>query len=47
MKNCVWLRPELVAQIEFGEWTPDGHLRRSKFIGLRNDKEPREIVRET
>ena len=34
MKNCRWLRPELVAQIEFGEWTPDGHLRHSKFIGL-------------
>jgi ATP-dependent DNA ligase len=27
MKNCVWLKPELVAQIEFTEWTPDGHLR--------------------
>src|SRR4030095_10758536 len=25
MKNCVWLKPELVAQIEFTEWTPDGH----------------------
>jgi bifunctional non-homologous end joining protein LigD len=46
MKNCVWLKPELVAQIEFTEWTPDGHLRHSKFVGLREDKEPREIVRE-
>ena len=46
MKNCVWLRPELVAQIEFGEWTPDGHLRHSKFVGLRQDKAPREVVRE-
>jgi DNA ligase D-like protein (predicted ligase) len=35
MKNCVWLKSELVAQIEFTEWTPDGHLRHSKFIGLR------------
>jgi ATP-dependent DNA ligase len=26
MKNCVWLKPELVAQIEFTEWTPDGHF---------------------
>ena len=34
MKNCVWLKPELVAQIEFTEWTPDGHLRHSKFVGL-------------
>jgi ATP-dependent DNA ligase len=46
MKNCVWLKPELVAQIEFTEWTPDGHLRHSKFVGLREDKDAREIVRE-
>jgi ATP-dependent DNA ligase len=30
MKNCVWLKPELVAQIEFTEWTPDGHLKAFK-----------------
>jgi DNA ligase D-like protein (predicted ligase) len=47
MKNCVWLRPKLVAQIEFTEWTPDGHLRHSKFVGLREDKEAREVVRES
>jgi ATP-dependent DNA ligase len=46
MKNCMWLQPELVAQIEFAEWTPDNHLRHSKFIGLREDKEAREVVRE-
>ncbi len=46
MKNCKWLRPEVVAQIEFGEWTPDGHLRHSKFTGLREDKDPRDVVRE-
>jgi len=46
MKNCVWVKPKLVAQIEFGEWTPDGHLRHSKFAGLRDDKESREVVRE-
>ena len=39
MRSCVWLKPELVAQIEFTEWTPDGHLRHSKFVGLRDDKE--------
>jgi ATP-dependent DNA ligase len=33
MKNCVWLKPELVAQIEFIEWTLDGHLRHSRFVG--------------
>ena len=47
MKNCVWLKPQLVAQIEFGEWTPDGHLRHSKFVGLRDDKNPHEVVRES
>jgi DNA ligase D-like protein (predicted ligase) len=47
MKNCRWLRPELVAQIEFAEWTPDGHLRHSKFVGLREDKDPRDVVRES
>ena len=46
MKKCVWLRPELVAQVEFTEWTPDHHLRHSKFVGLREDKEPKKIVRE-
>jgi DNA ligase D-like protein (predicted ligase) len=47
MKNCVWLKPELVAQIEFTEWTPDGHLRHSRFVGLREDKVAREVVRES
>jgi len=46
MKDCVWLKPELIAQIEFVEWTPDKHLRAAKFVGLREDKDAREIVRE-
>jgi len=46
MKDGVWLEPELVAQIEFTEWTPDGHLRHSKFVGLREDKDPWKVVRE-
>ena len=46
MNNCVWLKPELVAQFEFTEWTPDGHLRHSKFVGMRDDKEARKVVRE-
>ena len=38
MKDCVWIKPRLVAQVEFTEWTPDGHLRHSKLCGLREDK---------
>jgi DNA ligase D-like protein (predicted ligase) len=41
-----WTRPELVAQIGFAEWTKDGRLRQPRFLGLRDDKEPAEVVRE-
>jgi bifunctional non-homologous end joining protein LigD len=46
MRDCCWLVPSLVAQFEFVEWTPDGHLRHSRFIGLRDDKRPKDVVRE-
>ena len=46
MKKCVWLRPELVAQIEFLEWTESAHLRHSKFVGLREDKDARKVIKE-
>ena len=46
MKDCVWLKPEYVAQIDFTEWTPDGHPRHATFVGLRQDKNPREVNRE-
>jgi ATP-dependent DNA ligase len=46
MKECVWVKPTLVAQIEFVEWTPDNHLRHSRFIGLREDKRARDVKRE-
>jgi hypothetical protein len=38
MADCVWLMPVLVGQFEFLEWTPDDHLRHSRFVGLRKDK---------
>ena len=41
-----WVRPELVAQVGFTEWTRDGRLRHPRFLGLRNDKAAREVVRE-
>lgn len=46
MKNCHLLKPELVAQIEFTEWTPDGHFRHAKYVGLRPDKKAGDVVRE-
>jgi DNA ligase D-like protein (predicted ligase) len=46
MKECVWLRPEAVAQIEFLEWTDGNRLRHSKFAGLREDKDARSVVKE-
>jgi ATP-dependent DNA ligase len=46
MKNCRWLRPVLVAQIKFLEWTGKNHLRHTKFIALRDDKPAREVRRE-
>ena len=41
-----WTRPELVAQIGFAEWTNDGRLRQPRFLGLRDDKRPTDVVRE-
>ena len=41
-----WVRPELVAQVGFSEWTGDGQLRHPRFLGLRDDKRPCEVVRE-
>jgi DNA ligase D-like protein (predicted ligase) len=46
MAECQWLKPGLVGQFEFLEWTADDHLRHSKFVGLREDKKARDIVRE-
>jgi bifunctional non-homologous end joining protein LigD len=41
-----WTRPELVGQIGFAEWTTDGRLRQPRFLGLRDDKGPAEVLRE-
>jgi len=46
MKKCVWVRPGLVAQVEFLEWTEQDHLRHARFAGLRDDKDPRKVVQE-
>ena len=41
-----WVAPELVAQVGFSEWTSHGRLRHPRFLGLRDDKAAREVVRE-
>jgi DNA ligase D-like protein (predicted ligase) len=46
MEDCRWLTPELVGQFEFAEWTPENHLRHSRFVGLREDKDPRKVRKE-
>jgi ATP-dependent DNA ligase len=46
MRRCRWLKPQLVAAIEFLEWTLDNHLRHPKFVSLRDDRDPTEDARE-
>jgi bifunctional non-homologous end joining protein LigD len=45
-RDVHWISPRLVAQIGFGEWTRDGKLRQPRFLGLRSDKQAKEVVRE-
>ena len=45
-RGANFVKPELVAQVHFSEWTPDGRLRHPSFQGLREDKPAKEIVRE-
>jgi bifunctional non-homologous end joining protein LigD len=47
MKSCVWLKPKVVVRIDFAEWTGADKLRHTKFVGLREDKDPKKVVRET
>lgn len=44
--DALWLRPELVGEVEFAEWTPGGILRQARWRGLRPDKSPAEVTRE-
>ncbi|WP_028388742.1 DNA ligase D [Legionella fairfieldensis] len=45
-KEVTWVKPELIAEIEFSEWTEDGRLRQARFKGLRSDKNPEDISKE-
>jgi bifunctional non-homologous end joining protein LigD len=46
MRTVTWLRPQLVAQVKFAEWTLEGLLRQPVFLGLRKDKSPQAVRRE-
>jgi bifunctional non-homologous end joining protein LigD len=46
MKECLWLKPEIVVRIDFLEWTGADHLRHTKFVALRDDKDPKKVVKE-
>ena len=46
MKKMHWVNPKFVAEIEFAEWTRDGKLRQPVFLGMREDKDAREVKRE-
>jgi len=46
MADCRWLKPVLVGQFDFLEWTSDNHLRHTKFVALRDDKDAKDVTRE-
>lgn len=46
MRRCTWVNPKFVCEIKFAEWTRDLKLRQPVFLGLRDDKNPREVVQE-
>ena len=46
MAELQWLKPQYVAQIAFTEWTAAGLLRHASYLGLRDDKQPAEVLRE-
>jgi bifunctional non-homologous end joining protein LigD len=46
VRKVHWTRPEIVVEAKFREWTRDGHLRQPVFLGLREDKDPHDVIRE-
>jgi ATP-dependent DNA ligase len=47
MKECRWVKPALVCQVAFVEWTDGGKLRHCSFVAMRDDKKPSAVVRDT
>lgn len=46
MPNLRWVKPRVVIEVAFAEWTPGGSLRHASFAGVRDDKSPRQVRRE-
>jgi bifunctional non-homologous end joining protein LigD len=46
MKRCSWVKPVIVCQVKFTEWTRDDRLRHPVFLGIREDKAASEVIRE-
>jgi bifunctional non-homologous end joining protein LigD len=46
MRKMQWVNPVFVCQVKFSEWTRDQKLRQPVFLGLREDKSPKDVVRE-
>ena len=44
--NTTWVKPSLVAEVKFAEWTSKGELRQPVYLGLRSDKRAQDVVRE-
>ena len=47
MTECAWIKPKVVVRVDFTEWTAAGKLRHTKFVAMRDDKDPTQVVRET
>lgn len=47
MQECRWVKPELVCQVAFVNWTDSGKLRLCSFVAMRDDKPARTVIRET
>ena len=46
-RSIQWVKPQLLCEVSFTEWTPDGHIRHPSFQGLREDKDPNQVTAET
>lgn len=47
LSTAHWVKPKVVVEVQFVEWTSDGHLRHPSLLGIRKDKRPTDVVRET